>query len=63
MAEQNTPKEQPKTPVQKLQDFLDKENLILNVQPSLVPTNHGTYEIQVNFAVAPKQNDGRKRPV
>ena len=50
MAEKtNLPDE--KSPVQKLQEFLKKEGLVITGTPQFLPTNHNSFEITVVIGV------------
>jgi len=52
MAEETT-KDLPdeKSPAQKLQEFLEKEGLIITSTPQFLPTNHNSFEITVVIRV------------
>lgn len=48
------PIEKPIDPTRALQDFLDKEKIILTATPEFTPTNHGTFEVRVRIGVRRK---------
>jgi hypothetical protein len=52
MADEAKVEKQPeKTPVQRLQDFLEKEGLVIIASPSFIPSGHGTFEIGITINV------------
>ena len=40
-----------KTPVEILQNFLNKEGLVISAVPQFIPTNHGSFEISIVVSV------------
>jgi hypothetical protein len=52
MAEEPKVEKQPiKPPAQLLEEFLDKERLIITALPQFVSTNHGSFEIAITVGV------------
>ena len=56
MADELKAEKQPeKTPVQRLQEFLEKEGLTITAIPQFVATNHGSFEVTVTVGIQKKK--------